>query len=80
MLELLKEMLLKKYHDERSKSESCGIIFVETREMARALCRWIREDKDLQYLNPEYLVGANAKDDGSKYSVPHGMALPVAPV
>ena len=64
MLVTLKQMIQAKFKDEKSKVEGRGIIFVQTREMTQALRRWMMEDDDLRELNPEVLVGANAKDPG----------------
>ncbi|XP_064630359.1 ATP-dependent RNA helicase DHX58-like isoform X2 [Lineus longissimus] len=64
MLATLKEKILGKFPDALSKANGRGIIFVQTREMTVALCRWIQEDEDLKDWNPQILVGANAKDPG----------------
>jgi hypothetical protein len=77
MLEKLKEKILEKFPDDKSKADGRGIIFVQTRELTTALCRWIGEDVDLKYWNPEILVGANAKDPGpGKFFCNYGLHTP----
>jgi len=44
----------------RENKDSCGIVFVKTREMTVALMNWMQETPELNRLNPHNLVGSNA--------------------
>jgi len=56
-LNFIKELILKYCREDK---DSCGIVFVKTREMTVALMNWMKETEDLRELNPHNLVGSNA--------------------
>jgi len=56
-LNYLKSEIMKCF---RENQDSCGIVFVKTREMTVALMNWMKETEELNKLNPHNLVGSNA--------------------
>ena len=72
-LQKLREMILKAY--ERNPENSRGIIFVRTRELAKAVCSWMKETDDLKVLNPIQFLGQNPHADKGGKSVITGIVL-----
>lgn len=56
-LENLKQLIIESF---RENIDSCGIVFVMTREMTVALTNWMKDTDGLKELNPHNLVGTNA--------------------
>jgi len=56
-LNYLKQRILKYFGENEN---SCGIVFVKTREMTVALMNWMNETEELKILKPHNLVGSNA--------------------
>jgi len=53
-LEKLREMLIKAY---RENAESRGIVFVKTRDLAKAIVSWMKDTRGLRELGPVSFVG-----------------------
>ena len=64
-LESMKTKIL--VHTEEINAPPRVIVFCMTRELTRAVCRWISRDPDLALFNPDVIVGVNkavvASDD-----------------
>jgi len=56
-LNYLKKIIVKYF---QKNKDSCGIVFVKTREMTVALMNWMKETDELKELKPHNLVGSNA--------------------
>jgi len=56
-LSFLKNVILSYF---KENTESCGIVFVKTREMTVALMNWMQATPEMKKLNPHNLVGSNA--------------------
>ena len=61
-------MILKSYSGE-GVEDSRGIVFVKTRELARAIVSWMKETPGLRELNPIQFLGQSSADKGGQYSV-----------
>ncbi|WAR21586.1 DDX58-like protein [Mya arenaria] len=74
-LDKLREMILKSYEGERG-ADSRGIIFVKTRELARAIVSWMKDTPGLRELGPIQFVGQNmSADKGGMTKVEQDEAL-----
>ncbi|WAR21602.1 DDX58-like protein [Mya arenaria] len=74
-LNKLREMILKSYEGKRG-ADSRGIIFVKTRELARAIVSWMKDTPGLRELSPIQFVGQNmSADKGGMTKVEQDEAL-----
>ncbi|KAK3611677.1 hypothetical protein CHS0354_012047 [Potamilus streckersoni] len=62
-LEALRDMIIEGFKDKPAE-ESRGIIFVKTRNLAKAITAWLKDTLTLKHLNPIEFVGSNNTGSG----------------